>query len=104
MVLFLQLFGYFQSGVEDEELTVGEEVSIFMVSKRRRVGEAAGKNPFRVMLLLLFLGGGVGNGGMAKTEGVVERDGSVYTSSFVCWHCLCCLCLWGKTGRDGGGG
>nr|KAG5712352.1 hypothetical protein BaRGS_023931 [Batillaria attramentaria] len=37
-----ELFGYFQSGVEDEEITVGEEVSIFMVSKRRRVGEAAG--------------------------------------------------------------
>ncbi|KAK7504770.1 hypothetical protein BaRGS_00003798, partial [Batillaria attramentaria] len=31
-----------ESGVEDEEITVGEEVSIFMVSKRRRVGEAAG--------------------------------------------------------------
>ncbi|KAL8568266.1 hypothetical protein ACOMHN_040839 [Nucella lapillus] len=37
-----ELFGYFQSGMEEEELTVGEEVSIFMVSKRRRVGEAAG--------------------------------------------------------------
>jgi hypothetical protein len=39
----LQLFGYFQSSTEEEELTVGEEVSIFMVSQRRRVGEAAGE-------------------------------------------------------------
>ncbi|XP_046579795.1 WD repeat-containing protein 64-like [Haliotis rubra] len=37
-----ELFGYFQSGVEEEEMTVGEEVSVFMVSKRRRIGEAAG--------------------------------------------------------------
>ncbi|XP_025104854.1 WD repeat-containing protein 64-like isoform X2 [Pomacea canaliculata] len=37
-----ELFGYFQSGVEEEDMTVGEEVSVFMVSKRRRVGEAAG--------------------------------------------------------------
>ena len=57
MVPFFQLFGYFQSGVEDEELTVGEEVSIFMVSKRRRVGEAAGKNSLRVTF---FLGGAGG--------------------------------------------
>ena len=40
---FLQLFGYFQSASEEhEEVAVGEEVSIFTVSKRRRVGEAAG--------------------------------------------------------------
>ncbi|PVD26800.1 hypothetical protein C0Q70_14479 [Pomacea canaliculata] len=39
---YSSLFGYFQSGVEEEDMTVGEEVSVFMVSKRRRVGEAAG--------------------------------------------------------------
>ncbi|XP_071080173.1 WD repeat-containing protein 64-like [Haliotis cracherodii] len=37
-----ELFGYFQSAAEEEEMTVGEEVSVFMVSKRRRIGEAAG--------------------------------------------------------------
>ncbi|XP_064601013.1 WD repeat-containing protein 64-like [Liolophura sinensis] len=37
-----ELFGYFQSGVEEEEPTSAEEVSVFTVSKRRRVGEAAG--------------------------------------------------------------
>jgi hypothetical protein len=40
---FLQLFGYFQSNTDDEEIVVGEEVNVFTVSKRRRVGEAAGK-------------------------------------------------------------
>ncbi|XP_048734936.1 WD repeat-containing protein 64-like isoform X5 [Ostrea edulis] len=38
-----ELFGYFQSPAEEhEEVAVGEEVSVFTVSKRRRVGEAAG--------------------------------------------------------------
>lgn len=39
-----ELFGYFQSAAEEHEEAagVGEEVSIFTVSKRRRVGEAAG--------------------------------------------------------------
>ena len=38
-----QLFGYIQTSAEEaEEIMVGEEVSIFTVSKRRRVGEAAG--------------------------------------------------------------
>ncbi|XP_041352298.1 WD repeat-containing protein 64-like isoform X2 [Gigantopelta aegis] len=37
-----ELFGYFQSGADEEEITVGEEISVFMVAKRRRVGEAAG--------------------------------------------------------------
>lgn len=38
-----ELFGYIQSSAEEmEEIMVGEEVSIFTVSKRRRVGEAAG--------------------------------------------------------------
>lgn len=38
------MFGYFQSAAEEHEEAagVGEEVSIFTVSKRRRVGEAAG--------------------------------------------------------------
>lgn len=37
------MFGYFQSPAEEhEEVAVGEEVSVFTVSKRRRVGEAAG--------------------------------------------------------------
>ena len=47
MIMFkpLQLFGYIQSSAEEmEDIIVGEEVSIFTVSKRRRVGEAAGKN------------------------------------------------------------
>lgn len=50
----MQLFGYFQSGVEEEDMTVGEEVSVFMVSKRRRVGEAAGKMPVCYLHILLF--------------------------------------------------
>ncbi|XP_052769281.1 WD repeat-containing protein 64-like isoform X3 [Mya arenaria] len=38
-----ELFGYIQTSAEEaEEIMVGEEVSIFTVSKRRRVGEAAG--------------------------------------------------------------
>lgn len=37
-----ELFGYFQSNTDDEEIVVGEEVNVFTVSKRRRVGEAAG--------------------------------------------------------------
>ncbi|XP_021348111.1 WD repeat-containing protein 64-like isoform X3 [Mizuhopecten yessoensis] len=38
-----ELFGYFQSSAEEsEEIVLGEEVSVFTVSKRRRVGEAAG--------------------------------------------------------------
>ena len=38
-----QLFGYFQSAAEEhEEAAAGEEVSVFTVSKRQRVGEAAG--------------------------------------------------------------
>ncbi|XP_071162911.1 WD repeat-containing protein 64-like isoform X2 [Mytilus edulis] len=37
-----ELFGYFQSNNDDEEIVVGEEVNVFTVSKRRRVGEAAG--------------------------------------------------------------
>ena len=41
--LIFQLFGYIQSSAEEmEDIMVGEEVSIFTVSKRRRVGEAAG--------------------------------------------------------------
>lgn len=45
---FFQLFGYFQSAAEEHEEAagVGEEVSIFTVSKRRRVGEAAGEFSF----------------------------------------------------------
>jgi len=40
-----QLFGYIQTSAEEmEDVMVGEEVSIFTVSKRRRVGEAAGKS------------------------------------------------------------
>ena len=39
-----QLFGYFQSGDDDQELSVGEDVSVFMVSARRRVGDAAGEH------------------------------------------------------------
>ncbi|XP_052272714.1 WD repeat-containing protein 64-like isoform X3 [Dreissena polymorpha] len=38
-----ELFGYIQTSAEEaEEIMVGEEVSIFTVSKRHRVGEAAG--------------------------------------------------------------
>ncbi|KAL3874237.1 hypothetical protein ACJMK2_037280 [Sinanodonta woodiana] len=38
-----ELFGYIQTSAEEkEEVMVGEEVSVFTVSKRRRVGEAAG--------------------------------------------------------------
>ncbi len=44
-MLMLQLFGYFQSEGDDQELTVGEDVSVFMVGARRRVGDAAGE-PF----------------------------------------------------------
>lgn len=44
LICYFQLFGYFQSAAEEHEEAagVGEEVSIFTVSKRRRVGEAAG--------------------------------------------------------------
>ncbi|KAK3093696.1 hypothetical protein FSP39_018996 [Pinctada imbricata] len=43
-----ELFGYFQSTAEEhEEIAVGEEVSVFTVSKRRRVGEAAGEKTRR---------------------------------------------------------
>lgn len=43
-LMWLQLFGYIQTSAEEaEEIMVGEEVSIFTVSKRRRVGEAAGR-------------------------------------------------------------
>jgi len=39
------LFGYIQTSAEEaEEIMVGEEVSIFTVSKRKRVGEAAGES------------------------------------------------------------
>ena len=52
---FLQLFGYFQSASEEhEEVAVGEEVSIFTVSKRRRVGEAAGACALRLLIKLSF--------------------------------------------------
>ncbi|GFR67941.1 WD repeat-containing protein 64 [Elysia marginata] len=37
-----ELFGYFQAAGDEEEITVGEEISVFMVSKKKRVGEAAG--------------------------------------------------------------
>ncbi|ELT96575.1 hypothetical protein CAPTEDRAFT_219855 [Capitella teleta] len=37
-----ELFGYFQSGEEEQEITVGEEVNVFTVTARRRVGDAAG--------------------------------------------------------------
>lgn len=43
IIFLFQLFGYFQAAGDEEEITVGEEVSVFMVSKRRRVGEAAGR-------------------------------------------------------------
>ena len=52
---FLQLFGYFQSASEEhEEVAVGEEVSIFTVSKRRRVGEAAGACALRLLVKFSF--------------------------------------------------
>ena len=39
------MFGYIQTSAEEaEEIMVGEEVSIFTVSKRKRVGEAAGES------------------------------------------------------------
>ncbi|XP_070576950.1 WD repeat-containing protein 64-like isoform X2 [Ptychodera flava] len=37
-----ELFGYFQSDNEEQEQIVNEEVSVFTVSKRHRIGEAAG--------------------------------------------------------------
>ncbi|XP_077997639.1 WD repeat-containing protein 64-like isoform X1 [Glandiceps talaboti] len=37
-----ELFGYFQSDNEDQEQIVNEEVSVFTVSKKHRIGEAAG--------------------------------------------------------------
>ncbi|KAL5008313.1 hypothetical protein ScPMuIL_013894 [Solemya velum] len=38
-----EIFGYFQSSVDErDEIAVGEEVSVFTVSKRKRVGEAPG--------------------------------------------------------------
>lgn len=40
--IHLQLFGYFQSDGDGDDLTVGEDVSVFTVSARRRVGDAAG--------------------------------------------------------------
>lgn len=48
VIFIFQLFGYFQSAAEEHEEAagVGEEVSIFTVSKRRRVGEAAGEFSF----------------------------------------------------------
>ena len=41
--MFFQLFGYFQSESEEQEPVVGEEISVFTVSARRRVGDAAGE-------------------------------------------------------------
>ncbi|XP_013386064.1 WD repeat-containing protein 64-like [Lingula anatina] len=37
-----ELFGYFQSENEEQETPIGEDANIFTVSKKRRVGEAAG--------------------------------------------------------------
>ena len=40
--LFLQLFGYFQSSGDDTDLALSEDISVFTVSKKIRVGEASG--------------------------------------------------------------
>jgi hypothetical protein len=45
--LNFQLFGFFQSENDETDLTLGgEDVSVFTVSKKRRVGEAAGQNRY----------------------------------------------------------
>lgn len=39
----LQIFGYFQTEDEDPEQVVNEDISVFTVAKKQRIGEAAGE-------------------------------------------------------------
>ena len=49
-VRLFQLFGYFQSDPEEQDVSVGEEVSVFMINARRRFGDAAGKNTMDIQI------------------------------------------------------
>lgn len=40
--LFSQIFGYFQTEDEDPEQVVNEDISVFTVAKKQKIGEAAG--------------------------------------------------------------
>ncbi|KAK2191768.1 hypothetical protein NP493_46g07030 [Ridgeia piscesae] len=46
-----ELFGYFQSESEEQEFSVGEEVSVFMTTARRRFGDAAGEKKRRDIVI-----------------------------------------------------
>ena len=39
----MQLFGYFQTEDEEPEQVISEDISVFTVAKKNRIGEAAGK-------------------------------------------------------------
>ena len=54
----MQLFGYFQSETEDQELSVGDDVNIFTLPARVRVGDAAGMSHsvlYQTTLLLYLI-------------------------------------------------
>ena len=54
----MQLFGYFQSETEDQELSVGDDVNVFTLPARVRVGDAAGMSHsvlYQTTLLLYLI-------------------------------------------------
>ena len=55
-VLSWQLFGYFQSEDEEPDQILSEDISVFTVSKKHRIGEAAGTlEHFLSIYCLIFL-------------------------------------------------
>ncbi|ESP02905.1 hypothetical protein LOTGIDRAFT_230398 [Lottia gigantea] len=80
-----ELFGYFQSAVEEEEIIVGEEVSVFMVSKRRRVGDAAGDKKRRDCVQSIKYSPAIDSYIIASQKGAV----SVWSSKESVWVTGC---------------
>ena len=51
VLLSLQLFGYFQTESDPQEVTFGEEVNVFTTAAKRRVGDAAGDRKRRDLVI-----------------------------------------------------